>query len=107
MAKDGSAHTSFRGSSLFQGYSGILHGGIVATLLDATMTHCLFHHGVRAVTGDINVRFLKPIPFNSDLNLRAWITLSHSLLYKLESELTCGRTQLARGKARFMKKKDQ
>ena len=99
---DGSVRSSFRGSSLFQGYSGILHGGIIATLLDSTMTHCLFHHGIKAVTGDIQVRFLKPVPFNSLLTLRAKLVSSYPPLYKLDSEVLCDKQVMARCQGRFM-----
>ena len=99
---DGSVSTQFRGSSLFQGYQGIVHGGIIATLLDATMTHCLFHNGIEAVTGDLQIRFLKPVPCSSQLELRAWIQTRFSPLYKVESEMICQRDVMAQGKAKFM-----
>ena len=100
---DGSVASHFEGSSLFQGYRGILHGGIVAALLDATMTHCLFHHGVKAVTGDLQVRFLNPVPFDAQLDVHARITKAFPPLYKLESELIAGKRLMARGKGTFMK----
>ena len=87
---------------MLQGYRGILHGGIVATLLDAAMTHCLFHQGIEAVTGDLQVRYLKQIPFNADLDIRARLVSSFSPLYKLESEITVGNQVMARAKAKFM-----
>jgi hypothetical protein len=49
---------TFQASPELQGYDGILHGGVIAALLDAAMTHCLFHRGIQAMTGDLHVRFL-------------------------------------------------
>ncbi|MCP4606321.1 MAG: PaaI family thioesterase [Proteobacteria bacterium] len=100
---DGSVRTQFRGSSLFQGYKGILHGGIIAALLDATMTHCLFHQGVEAVTGDLQIRFLESVPCGSQLDLHGRLVSKFSPLYKLESELICDKRLMARAKANFMK----
>ena len=99
----GIVHARFRGSSLFQGYKGILHGGIIAALLDAAMTHCLFHHGVQALTGDLQVRFLKPIPFSAEINLSAEIVGSHPPLYKLKSFAEVDRQLMARGTGKFMR----
>jgi acyl-coenzyme A thioesterase PaaI-like protein len=103
---DGGVFSMFKGSALFQGYHGILHGGIIAALLDATMTHCLFHNKIQAVTGDLQIRFLKPVPCSSSLELRARIDSSFSPLYKLSSELTCEKQLMARGKAKFMETSD-
>jgi acyl-coenzyme A thioesterase PaaI-like protein len=99
---NGSVGSLFKGSSLFQGYQGMLHGGIIAALLDSAMTHCLFHHGIRAVTGDLQVRFVKPVPFNSLLDLRASLILASPPLFKLDSTLISNRQIMARGKATFM-----
>ena len=44
-----------------QGYAGILHGGIVTSLLDAAMVNCLFAHNITAYTAEIQVRFKFPV----------------------------------------------
>ena len=103
LLPDGSVQSRFKGNAIYQGYKGILHGGIVSTLLDASMAHCLFHHGIEAVTGDLQVRFLKPVLFDAELTLTAKITQSHPLLYKLESEVSWGKQLMAAGKGKFMK----
>lgn len=45
----------------FQGYVGVTQGGIVAAVLDAAMTHCLFQRGLRAMTARLGVRFRSPV----------------------------------------------
>jgi acyl-coenzyme A thioesterase PaaI-like protein len=84
--ENGCVTASFRGNELLQGYTGILHGGIISSLLDAAMTHCLFHEGIRAVTGDLSVRFLHPVPWDAPLEIHAKIVANHRILYHLESE---------------------
>ena len=59
---EGGVRADLQGGARLQGYDGILHGGVVAALLDAAMTHCLFHHGVVGLTAELRVRYLKPVP---------------------------------------------
>jgi uncharacterized protein (TIGR00369 family) len=99
---DGSVHTVFKGNTLLQGYTGILHGGIISSLLDAAMTHCLFHRNVEAVTGELNVRFIHPVPCDATLEIHARVASAHGILYRLESELVQDNRQLAKATARFM-----
>jgi uncharacterized protein (TIGR00369 family) len=56
----------------FEGYRGFVHGGISATLLDEAMSaFCSRVLKIRAVTGEITVRFLHPVPTETDLEIRA------------------------------------
>lgn len=73
---EGGVKTKFVAGSELQGYANVLHGGVIASLLDSAMTHCLFHPGVQAVTGDLRVRFLHPVAFNVPLELRAQLLFS-------------------------------
>jgi acyl-coenzyme A thioesterase PaaI-like protein len=64
---DGSARSRVQPRREFGGWSNIMHGGIVATLLDEAMAHAAIAAGVRAVTARIEVRFRKPVPTNQPL----------------------------------------
>lgn len=93
----------FQADSTWQGFQGTLHGGMISTLLDAAMTHCLFHHGVEAVTADLHVRFLKPVPCTELLTLRARLVGQRRHIYDLSAELSCTEGVVARAKAVFMR----
>jgi len=43
-----------------QGFKEIVHGGLVATLLDEVMIRLLHSLGIRAVTAELSTRFLRP-----------------------------------------------
>ena len=86
-----------------QGYRGILHGGIVSALLDSAMTHCLFNNGIKAVTGDLHVRFLHSVPYDQPLEIKAWFVSTRKPLYRLKAELLQGTKVMARAEAKFMK----
>lgn len=93
---------SIRPLQEWQGYAGILHGGMVSTLLDAAMTHCLFHHEVEAMTASLKVRFLEPAPCAGLLDLRATLSDRRRHVYLLDAELSAHGRVLARAEARFI-----
>jgi uncharacterized protein (TIGR00369 family) len=99
----GTVRARFQGHSALQGYNGILHGGVISGLLDAAMTHCLFHHGVQAVTADLHVRFIEPVPCEAPLEVKAWLVSVKPPLYGVAAELASGQQVVARGEAKFMR----
>ena len=44
----------------FQGWSGIVHGGLVASVLDEALIYAAGAKGHTCVTGEITVRYVKP-----------------------------------------------
>lgn len=99
---DGVVYGSFQSHNGFKGYDDYMHGGVVSALLDSVMTHCLFHRGVRAVTGELNIRFKLPVPCTAALDLRAWVVSVIAPLYYVEAELLYKQQVMARAKAKFM-----
>jgi uncharacterized protein (TIGR00369 family) len=94
----------FRGNPRLQGYQGLLHGGVLAALLDSAMTHCLFRHGVQGVTGDLHVRFVRPVSYDAALDVRAHILAATPPLYRLRAELLEGQQVMAWGEATFIER---
>lgn len=93
-----------KGSIHQQGYQGILHGGFIAALLDASMCNVIFNLGEEAVTGDINIRYLAEIPITAEIIIRAKIIKRYLTLYKVEAEIYVDQTLMAKSSARFMKR---
>jgi acyl-coenzyme A thioesterase PaaI-like protein len=93
----------FQAKPQWQGYSGLLHGGMISTLLDAAMTHCLFHHGIEAMTASLKVRFLEPVPCTGMLKVKATLGDQRRHVYLLKAELAASGRCLARAEARFIR----
>lgn len=70
---DGTATATFVPQQRFAGWTTILHGGIIATLLDEAMAHAAYSAGIRAVTGKLEIRFRKPAPMGAPLVARGWL----------------------------------
>lgn len=102
--EDGTVCGRFHGNSRLQGYRGLLHGGVLAAVLDAAMVHCLFHRGVHGVTGDLHVRFVRPVPYDSTVEVRAHIHTVTPPLYYLKAEIVEGNRIMAWGEATFMER---
>ncbi len=101
---DGVVKTQFKVEPELQGYDGLLHGGVIAALLDSAMTHCLFHQGVQAVTGDLHVRFVQPVVCKSTLEIQAWVLSSYPPLYRLKAEIMVDKHVMAWAEAKFMQR---
>lgn len=101
---DGSVEGCFTGGPLFQGYDGMLHGGIIASLLDGAMTNCIFARGRVAVTAELNVRYRAPVAAGEEVTIRAWVDQSHSRLHQLRSELAQDNVVKVIATAKFMEK---
>ena len=102
-AADGSVSATFLGNCALEGYSGMLHGGVVATLLDGAMTNCLFARGIRALTADLRVRYRSPVLAAEELTVRAWVESSWHELFNLQAELTQAGQIKARAEGKFMR----
>jgi len=61
----------------FQGYQDILHGGIVATLLDEVMARYVWEKYGPSATAKLEVRFRRPAPCGMPIVARGWITAEH------------------------------
>jgi uncharacterized protein (TIGR00369 family) len=60
--EDGKLYASWDPLPHFQGYINVLHGGIIATLLDEVGAWCIYiTAGTSGVTSSLTVRYLKPV----------------------------------------------
>jgi acyl-coenzyme A thioesterase PaaI-like protein len=78
---------TFECHEAFQGYIGLVHGGVVSAVLDGAMTHCLFHLGRVAHTGSLAVRFRHPVVVDRQATVRARLDRSLGRLHVLSAEL--------------------
>ena len=60
-------YTEFVPQPDHQGYDGVVHGGILAALLDDAMANCLWLRGVAAVTAKMVLRYREPVQVGTRL----------------------------------------
>ncbi len=87
LQADGSVHAHMACPKRWQGYPGMVHGGIIASILDGAMTHCLFARDIAAVTADLHVRYRHPLLVDADAIVTAKITREMAPVFVLEASI--------------------
>ena len=82
---------------------GFIHGGIIATVLDEVMGKVCRFRGVRAVTAELSIEYLKPVLVDADLVVEGYEVEMQGRNLFLAGEIrdVSGKV-LARGKGRFV-----
>jgi acyl-coenzyme A thioesterase PaaI-like protein len=106
LSEDGGIVAFFKPKKAYQGYDGLLHGGIVCTLLDSAMTRLLMEKGISAMTADLNVRFKKSIPIAEVLVVRARIENRRRHLFQLSADLEVNGSVGATATGKFLEIKE-
>ncbi len=87
LASDGTASAYWTPGEHWQGFRGIIHGGIVSTVLDEAMAKAVAAVD-NALTGELRVRFRHPVAPGEDLRIRGWIVERTRRVIRAEATLT-------------------
>lgn len=79
---DGTLICHFDCDEKYQGYTGMMHGGIISALIDSTMTQCLFGSGFFGYTVRLNLRFAKKVQINKPIRIEVKLKEDDSELMK-------------------------
>jgi uncharacterized protein (TIGR00369 family) len=90
-----------------QGFAGVVHGGIVASLLDEVMSHSVKHAGISAVTGTLRVKYLKPCPTEKILMLRGRVRRRKGRIVAALGEILYDGERVAEAEGIFVVPKDK
>ena len=80
------AVTEVDADRIFEGYKGIFHGGIIATLLDEVMIKALLAKDIFAVTAEMTVKFKRPVRTGDKIKFVGRETGHRGRLYETEGE---------------------
>ncbi|HAX99538.1 MAG TPA: hypothetical protein DCY12_11795 [Candidatus Atribacteria bacterium] len=96
--------TTFIGDPVFQGWDGIVHGGIISTLLDEVMSKLSCELGYNTITATLEIKFKNPAPILEPLHIYGEITEVKKRLVKAKAHVTNeSGTVLAEGKSVLIK----
>ena len=98
--------TTFVASPTYQGWDGIVHGGILSTLLDEAMANLVYELGYQAVTASMQIKFKKPAPILEPLRVYGEVTEVSRRLIKAKAHISRDDgTILAVGTSTFIKQR--
>jgi len=94
---------AFRISAEYEGGSGFVHGGIIATVLDEVMAKVSRFAQDRAVTAELTVQYQKPVPVEEDLLVEGWeVSRKGRSIYREGEIRDASGVLLARGRGHFI-----
>jgi acyl-coenzyme A thioesterase PaaI-like protein len=101
MQPDGSVVTHLVCDESNEGGPDVAHGGWTAGVFDEVLGHVPVLSGELAVTGELTVRYVKPVPIGRPLVARAWTERREGRRWYVAGELVLQSTGavLARGNA--------
>lgn len=70
-----------------QGFKGVLHGGIVTALLDDAMWYAAYGQGMFTLTGELGVRFRRPVEVGRRLEVRGRMLARRGRLAEMSAEI--------------------
>jgi len=105
-----SAETEMAIPREYQGWAEVIHGGILATLLDELMAHAVWRFAGPGLTLGMEVRFHKPLKPGEAIRVRGVLNTPNGSRRQAEAEIIriADGQRIASGKSRFLllEKKD-
>jgi len=102
--KDDICYTTFTPEEDHSGWLNVMHGGLLATIMDEVMAHWLWGRGIPAMTVEMNTRYLKPVPIGEPIIVTAKQQQDRGRLAYMEAEVTLADgTRVARATSKFIK----
>ena len=103
LAEDGTVVCPAVIPDFFEGHPGFLHGGIIATLLDETMSKAVRARGLTAMTRHMEVDYKRPVPSRVQIRMEGRIVRDEGSKHWVEAAIFDGEGHvLAQGKGLFI-----
>lgn len=81
------ATAQFTPDRKYQGWKGIMHGGIIATLLDEAMTRLAWIACGGALTAEMTIRFVAPAEIGKLLDIQGEITNERRKIVEMKASI--------------------
>lgn len=103
LAEDGTVVCPATIPDSFEGHPGYVHGGIIATLLDETMSKSVRAQGLTAMTRHMEVDYRRPVPSGTPIRMEGRIVRSEGRKHWVEARILDHEgNALARSKGLFV-----
>ena len=83
----GGVWADFVPAERFEGYTGMVHGGVISAVLDEVMAWSLYRQETWAVTGEMTVRFRAPVQVGEPTRATGWQVAARGRRIEMASEI--------------------
>lgn len=87
LTENGTVVCNHTVGDLYEGPQGYVHGGLIATLLDETMSKVMRSHGFVAMTRHMSVDYLRPVPSTAPIRLEGTLVRSEGRKHWAEARI--------------------
>jgi uncharacterized protein (TIGR00369 family) len=101
--KDETVEARVSAPAAWEGFPGLVHGGIIASLLDGAMVNALFARGTVAVTAELTVRYWEPLPLGQPATVVGQVVRCEPPLYLGEARIVVADHLYATARGKFMR----
>ncbi len=103
VTQDGDVESRVEIPRAYQGWRGVVHGGIVALLLDEAMAYAAGALGILGVTAELKLRFRQAVPTDRPLVVRGKIEWRRQRVLGITATVNdAGGTLLASAEGKFI-----
>lgn len=105
FSTDKIAHTSYTTLTLadhFQGWQNVVHGGILATLLDEACAYACLTAADQCVTAEIKVRYRKPVPVGEKIEIFGQLIDQSHKIWVAQAQIKISGTLYAEAEAKML-----
>ena len=99
--RPGEAAASFTIPDYFTGWKDVTHGGLLAMVLDETMAHACAGKGLNGYTGEISVRFRRPVRVGTAVEATGRILSERRRVVTAAARLAAGGATIAEAQATY------
>jgi acyl-coenzyme A thioesterase PaaI-like protein len=100
---DGVVRGTFTTAEWQGGWQGVIHGGVLAALLDEAMAYTLFFNGERGVTARMELRYRAAVHALETIDVTANVVRETSRIADIEAQISRDESVVVQASARFMK----
>jgi uncharacterized protein (TIGR00369 family) len=88
----------------FQGWKDLVHGGVVATILDEIMAHAVIEYVGQAVTTSLQITYRAPMHVETEVDVVGYVAEKKKRVAIAKAEIILPESQklLASGESRFL-----
>ena len=98
----------FNCNEKYQGYSGIIHGGILSGIIDSVMTLYLFGHNIIAYTVRLNIKYSHPVIIEKEAIIKVRLKeKQNDFIYNLTASIFQNKQKRVTADAKFWLKKSK